>query len=194
RKSDVPQNRKSDALQNGKSDALQNGKSDAPRNDKSDIQQLKAGQTAHIGARSVGEKGRVFGREFFFLLRQFVNRMKRVGGTHGNAGSAIDAALRVDVKLRYGLKFWFVFLGMNAVGRADVYAQKIFDAGVGNHIRHDEGSLNELESRDPCQLFEVSLNRGDSSVTRITGKTAQKTSRGTVMAVTARATRKRYKG
>jgi hypothetical protein len=42
---------------------------------------------------------------------------------------------------------------MNAVGRADVYAQKIFDAGVGNHIRHDEGSLNELESRDPCQLL-----------------------------------------
>src|ERR1700746_4104324 len=64
--------------------------SEAPQNDKSDIQQLKAGQTAHIGVRLVGEKGRVFGGKFFFLLRQFVNRMKRIGGTNGNGGSAIE--------------------------------------------------------------------------------------------------------
>src|SRR5690242_679339 len=42
--------------------------SEAPQNDKSDIQQLKAGQTAHIGVRLVRERGRVFGGKFFFLL------------------------------------------------------------------------------------------------------------------------------
>jgi hypothetical protein len=67
--------------------------------------------------------------------------MKRIGGANRDASPAIDAALRIDVKLSGGLKFWFVLLGMNAVGRADVHAEKVLDAGVGNHVSHDEASL-----------------------------------------------------
>src|SRR5215469_10027528 len=144
------------------------------KNDKLVFSSSRQVRPLTLALRSVGEKGRVFGSKFLLLLGQVVNRMKRIGGTNGNAGSAIDAAFRVDVKLCYGLEFWLLFLGMNAVGRADVYTEKIFDTGVGNHVRHDEVSLDELESRDPCQLFEVSLNREDSSVTRITRKTLKR--------------------
>ena len=73
-----------------------------------------------MGVELVGEEGCVPGSKLLFLFGQFVNRMKRIGGANRDASSAIDAALRIDVKLSGGLKLGFILLGMNAVGRADV--------------------------------------------------------------------------
>jgi hypothetical protein len=72
----------------------------------------------------VGEEGCVPGSKLLLILRQFVNRMKGIGGANRDTGSAMDAAFRVDVKLSGGLKTGFVLLGVNAVARADVHARR----------------------------------------------------------------------
>ena len=63
--------------------------------------------------------------------------MQRVGSAHWDACSAINATIRIDKKLGDGFELRLIFLGMNAVGRAHVNAQQVFDAGVGNHISHE---------------------------------------------------------
>jgi hypothetical protein len=97
-----------------------------------------SGTRAAHARDSIGKERCVPGSEFLFLLRQFIDGMKRVGSTDRDASSAIDTALGVNVELSHGLKPGVIFFGMNAVGRADVHAQKVFNAGVGDYISHDE--------------------------------------------------------
>ena len=46
------------------------------------------------------------------------------------------------IELSDGLEFCLIGFRMNAVRGAHVYAKRVFDAGVGNHISHDGIFLN----------------------------------------------------
>lgn len=67
--------------------------------------------------------------------------MDKVRSANWHTGSAVDATVGLDVELRHGFEFRFILLGMNAIGRAYLYAEEILDAGVGDYISHDENSL-----------------------------------------------------
>lgn len=67
--------------------------------------------------------------------------MNRVRGADWETGAAVDAFCGVYVHLGRGLKFWFIQFGMNAIGGADVDAESVFYAGVGNYVGHGESSL-----------------------------------------------------
>src|SRR5271167_1771185 len=75
-------------------------------------------------------------QKLFLVLGQFLGHEDRIRSASGNAGAAIDTTLGVDIHLSRGLKSRLVFLGMNAVGRADFYAELVLDAGVSDHVRH----------------------------------------------------------
>ena len=62
--------------------------------------------------------------------------MNGIRAAGGNAGPAVDASIRIHIKLGRSFKSNFILLGMNAVRRASVDAKKVFDAGVGNYIGH----------------------------------------------------------
>ena len=64
--------------------------------------------------------------------------MYRVRGARRDAGPAVDAAVRVHVELGRCLEGSLVLLGMDAVSRARIDAEKIFDTGIGNYIGHDK--------------------------------------------------------
>ena len=69
--------------------------------------------------------------------------MDRVGGASGNACATINAALGIDIHLGRGLEGGLVLLGMNAIGRANLNTEGVFDAGISNYVGHDEMSLLE---------------------------------------------------
>jgi hypothetical protein len=81
--------------------------------------------------------GRVLFQKLFFVFREFLGYEDRIGSAYRNAGAAIDATIGVDINLCRRLKLGLVFFGMDAVGRADVHAKFVFDASVGDYIRHD---------------------------------------------------------
>jgi hypothetical protein len=76
--------------------------------------------------------------ELLFLFWDIFQGMNRVGGTSGNASTAIDAALGIYVHLSRGFELGLVLLGVDAVGRANLDTERVFDAGISNHIGHDE--------------------------------------------------------
>jgi hypothetical protein len=59
-------------------------------------------------------------------------------GTYGFACAAINALIRIYVKLHCVCKTLFIFPGMNAVHRADINAGSVFNinAGLSNYIGH----------------------------------------------------------
>lgn len=106
---------------------------------------MRAGQCgARIreGSILIRKVFRVLGREMFLIFRQIIDRVNRVGSASRHAGSAIDAAVGLDVQLSCRFKLGIVFFRMNAVGGADVNTKKIFDTRVGDHISHDEVFLS----------------------------------------------------
>jgi hypothetical protein len=76
--------------------------------------------------------------ELSFVVGHFLERINRVGGADRDTCATVNAALRVDIHLSRGLELRLLFFGMNAVGRANVGAKRIFDASIGNYISHDE--------------------------------------------------------
>jgi hypothetical protein len=89
-------------------------------------------------------EGSVLLDKVLLLFGYVLNGVNRVGGASGNAGAAVDAALRIDIHLSRGFELRFVLLGMDAIGGADLDAERIFNAGISNYIGHDE-SISTVE-------------------------------------------------
>src|SRR5579883_1360227 len=100
-------------------------------------------------AELLSEEGRVCCHKPFLVFGQLVDRVQRVGRADRDTGAAIDAAFRIHVELSDGLKLGFVFLGMDAVGRAHIDAEQVLDAGIGNYVSHDERPLGRSEDPQP---------------------------------------------
>ena len=64
----------------------------------------------------VREEFSVLGCEVLEFLSQVIGRVNRVGRADWHAGSAIDAAVWIHVKLRCRVELGLVFLRVNAVG------------------------------------------------------------------------------
>src|SRR6202007_326962 len=89
-------------------------------------------------------KSCVFLDKFLLLFRHIFERMNRIGGAGGNACAAVDAAFGIDIHLGRGLEGRLVLLGGDAVGRANLNTEGVFNARVSNYISHDESvSSNE---------------------------------------------------
>ena len=82
--------------------------------------------------------------KLLLLLGHILQRVNRVGGASGNAGTTIDAALRIDIHLSRCFELRFVLLGMDAIGGADLDAERVFDASISYYIGHDE-SVSTVE-------------------------------------------------
>lgn len=76
--------------------------------------------------------------EVLLLLGHILQRMDRIRGACRNAGAAVDASLGIDIHLSCGLEAGFVRFGVNAIGRANLNTEGVFDAGISNYISHDE--------------------------------------------------------
>jgi hypothetical protein len=72
----------------------------------------------------------VRGDECLVLGWQFVEVKDRARRTDRDARAAIDAVIRVHIKLRSRREIGFVFRGMNAIHRAGFDAVLIFGAGI----------------------------------------------------------------
>ena len=75
---------------------------------------------------------------FLLFFRDVFERVNRVGRASRDAGSAIDAAFGIDIHLGGGFETGLIRLGMNAIGRANLNTEGIFDASISNYIGHDE--------------------------------------------------------
>src|SRR5438105_12933024 len=74
------------------------------------------------------------------LCTDIVCGMDRVRGAHRNASSTVDTSLGIDIQLGSFFETSFVLLGMNAVGWTNVNAEFVFDAGISDHIGHEQFS------------------------------------------------------
>ena len=76
----------------------------------------------------IGEAGEFLGK--------FVEYENRISRANRDAGTAIDAVVRFDVKLwRFG-ETGLILLGVDAVHRAGLHAQFILGTGIGNYVCH----------------------------------------------------------
>jgi hypothetical protein len=87
--------------------------------------------------------GSVFLDEILLLFWDIFQRMDRVGGAGGNACATINAAFGIDIHLGRGLEAGLVLLGMNAIGRANLNTEGVFNARISDYVGHDEISLLE---------------------------------------------------
>src|SRR5271166_3421065 len=85
--------------------------------------------------------------ELLLVLGKVVDRVNRIRGTDGDAGAAVDALYRVDKELSGSFEGGLILLGMNAVGGANIDAERVLDAGIGDYVGHDEVSVINKESR-----------------------------------------------
>jgi hypothetical protein len=100
----------------------------------------------------VREEGGVLVDEILLLFGHIFERVNRVGGTDWDTGAAVNAAFRIHVHLSGGFEGRLVGLGVDAIGGADVDAERIFDAGISDYISHDEWfSWNEHSLRNECK-------------------------------------------
>jgi hypothetical protein len=77
-------------------------------------------------------------REVAPLLRQIVKREDRRHGTDRDASTAINATVRLNIKLMRGRELYLLTAGVNHIARAGIYTRCILDtnARFGNHVWH----------------------------------------------------------
>jgi hypothetical protein len=80
--------------------------------------------------------GGVFFQELLLIFRQLLGHKDRVRCASGDTCSAIDATFGIDVKLGGRLELGLILLGVDAVGGTDLDAKLVFDARIGDYIRH----------------------------------------------------------
>jgi hypothetical protein len=97
------------------------------------------------GASLVLKEGGVFLDEGLFVLGDVVYGVDRIRGADRDAGAAVDTLHRIDKELSRRFEAGFILLGMDAVGGANIDAEGILDAGIGDYIGHDE-DLRDLSS------------------------------------------------
>jgi hypothetical protein len=76
--------------------------------------------------------------ELLLVFREIFEGVDRVGGARGNACAAVDASLGIYIHLTCGFEAGLIRLGMDAIRRANLNAQRVFDAGISDYIGHDE--------------------------------------------------------
>src|SRR6266540_1535537 len=84
-----------------------------------------------------GVIGFVDGDELALVGRDLVEREDRVGRADRGAGAAVDALRRIDVDLGDTVERCLVVPRMDAVDRAGLNAELVFDAVVGDYVGHD---------------------------------------------------------
>jgi hypothetical protein len=88
--------------------------------------------------RSVLVVGCVLLDKFLFVFWHVFKSMNSVGAAGRNAGTAVDAALGIDIHLSRSFELGFVLLGMDAVGGANFDTERVFNAAIGDYVGHDE--------------------------------------------------------
>src|SRR5882757_9424987 len=81
--------------------------------------------------------GGVLGDELLLVGRNVLDQEHRIGGANRNAGTTIDAAIWIYIKLGCCLESLFIFFGMDAVGGTSFNAEFIFGASISNNVCHD---------------------------------------------------------
>jgi hypothetical protein len=93
------------------------------------------------------EEGGVFLNELLLIFWQIFQSVDRIGGASGNASATVDAPVRIYIHLSRRFEAGLVRLGMDAIGRANLNTEGVFDASVSNYIGHDESiSTNEMST------------------------------------------------
>ncbi len=90
--------------------------------------------------------------ELLLVVGNVVGGKNRIRGAGRNAGAAVNALCRIDKKLLCFFKPGLILLGMDAVGGADVDAEGILDAGIGNYIGHDESLRKKVVTKARLQV------------------------------------------
>ena len=77
-------------------------------------------------------------REVAPLLRQIVKREDCRHGTNRDASTAINAAVRLNIKLMRGRELYLLTAGVNHIARAGIYTRGVLDtnARFRNHVWH----------------------------------------------------------
>ncbi len=98
----------------------------------------KARQTTHTDRLSHGlvVVVRVEFGEAGELGRKLFQSENGVGRADRNACAAIDAIVRIHIKLGRIREAAFILLGMDAIHRAGLHAQFIFRTGIRNYVCH----------------------------------------------------------
>ena len=141
-------------------------------------------ETRRLAEVLIRIKSSVLFGEVLQILRQLLERVDRLGRAGRDASTAVDATVWIDIELGGGFKCGFILFRMDAVGWTSVHTEKIFDAGIGNHISHDEVS-NQLRVGVGRRM--QSNKRGhETAVTDVTRRsTCEIASHACVTAVTA---------
>jgi hypothetical protein len=95
------------------------------------------------------------------LLGQILQSKNRRHGANGNARAAVDAFIRMNIELLFGLEARFVLARVNAIHRADIHAGSVFrsNARLRDYIRHFKFSSIERVSRS---VLEASAGNPDA--------------------------------
>jgi hypothetical protein len=112
-----------------------------PRRSASALSGATEGRKQRVTARTAKEILLAVVRSVHFhrglqRIRKFFEREDSISRAYRNAGTAINTIVGANVKLFGFLEPLFIFAGMNAVNRTDVYTQGIFSARFSNHIGH----------------------------------------------------------
>jgi hypothetical protein len=83
-------------------------------------------------------KGGIFLNEIFLVLGNIVDGMNRVGGASRNTVRHSRYNPRDPHTSEWRLRNRVRPAGMDAIGRADLDAKGILDAGISDYIGHDE--------------------------------------------------------
>jgi hypothetical protein len=96
---------------------------------------------------SVLEKGGVGFDKRLFIFGDIIDCENRIRGAGGNAGTTVDTFRWVDEELSRRFEAGLILFRMDAVGGANVDAERILDTGIGDYVGHDE------DLRDEFKLF-----------------------------------------
>jgi hypothetical protein len=97
-----------------------------------------AGGLHRLKTASVLEECCILLDEVLLFLGHILQRMDRIRGACRNASAAVDASLGIDIHLSCRLEAGLVRLWVDTIGRANLNAEGVFDAGISNYIGHDE--------------------------------------------------------
>ena len=86
------------------------------------------------------EEGSVAFDEGLLVVGDFVFGVDGIRGADGDARAAVDALHRVDKELSRFFETGLILLGVDAVGGANIDAEGILYAGIGDYVGHDEES------------------------------------------------------
>ena len=82
--------------------------------------------------------------ELFLGLGNVFEGENRIRSAGRDAGAAVDTLHGIDKELSGRFETGLVLLGMDAVDRANIDAEGVLDAGIGDYIGHGKGLRDEI--------------------------------------------------